>query len=170
MHAKARLVFVINSAPNISLVLINAFAGPDFNEGMLEWFVNELKVGIEALQKEEICASSPKSSLDKNPLPDMFKNLIKQTLKQLLEHSQCKGAIFLFSRMSFKVAKKDKSTSQFRLKKLVRMLNLGVLDEKCVEAKIDSAMNRALKFLSGGVAREMPLLEVDQALAIFGFL
>ena len=98
----------------------------------------------------------------------MFKNLIKQTLKQLLEHSQCKGAIFLFSRMSFKVTKKDKSTFQFRLKKLVRMLDLGVLDEKYVEMKIDSAMNRALKFLSGGVEREMHTLEVDQALALSG--
>ena len=102
----------------------------------LQWIINELKKYIDHLKEESSESSQddddegeddeheePQGSLrvskqQRHPLSKNEQQIVENSLKNIREHSECLRATFLPSRCAFRVFKKDKSKSEFRVSDL----------------------------------------------------
>lgn len=163
IHIREKVILVQNQTLFLSL----AFKPGEEIEA-LQWFLEELEKDIEKLQNKAAPQTTQEQDDDTQEPPRFSKQqkhrvgheehqVVQASLNKLLEHSECLRASFLSSRGSFRVIKKDKSSSEFLVSGLMKKRKVAQNRDdddawEGMNTKFDKAVASALVFLEGGDA------------------
>jgi len=124
----------------------------------LQWFMEEVNKDIEnhaALSDPECPEDQPGPShkTSRVKIPEDLEDLVNECLETLHEHPESLGAVYLTSRSSSRVHRKDKTLKDIRVKGLKRKQAkaLGQQDQEPVKRQFDFAVQACIEFLDSRV-------------------
>ena len=121
MDVRGKILLALNHPSQVSLALrdLQGTVPGSFEDetDILRWFLKELAKDIKVLleKPQQPQAKSSHESLESEPQDEEKQQAIDEGLERLRGHHTVRKATWLPSRGSFKIIRKDKSTSQFRV-------------------------------------------------------
>jgi len=148
LKIRERVLLMQNSSSQMHLALTGTPGAPpgSFEDkvGTLKWFCNELQEDIKVMLEEE--QQEGEAEEEQEAGPQVPGATVAKSLETLREHPLVLKAHYLPSRTSFKVVKKDKSTSIFWVQGLKKR-KLEEDDEDQVQSLFEKAVSAALNTL-----------------------
>ena len=161
LKVRERIICVQN-LPNIVILGLTGTpgapqGGPEDEVGALQWFLQELQKDIGILQGQEQEPADP-SKVSKTPVAEEHQDAVEECIKSLVKHPHCQRAWYIPSRRSFRVVKKDKSSSDFR----VRAASKRKHGEQEDNEQFHKALSAAMEFLEPSDSAPAPLPDAPQ--------